>query len=520
MAVQHLAADRKKLEEHSVAKASKLLADQKAEIEEQRRLAQLDLQQGREICRKEFADVGMLRLAAGLRRAVAILDKDLEGELRLELGRYAPFLPRLVGMPWSSAAGSHGGVSLSRDGKRLIATGTPWGVLACDADAGRVGPFADKGPNAGGVAISPDGTKFANDHGLFDAATGKLLHKIDGCEKPNAFAPDGNRLLASRRTDLIQDRQSHLLLVDPATGQSLGGPWGLGRDTATRPHAFSPDSSLVAVTQSHIPGGVRRSWVQFWDAIKSERGDSLPAAMEIEALAFNPDSRLLATVSCEGPFRTDWSVRLWDVATGTQKGEYELLSSKSARNSLTFSRDGKALLVLDGNAGHLLLAVDKALPLWGLVKPGAVGIPLLASFSPDGKTIWTATDSGLAQWDAESGRFLAAIHRQWSNAMHWAFSADGRRVAGRGGREVGYYDSGKGNVQYEDTILVWDLPVPKPGEKAAPRRLAGAPELIHLWLQVQTGREIFDGEKVMNLSYEAWSKCREKFVAAGGLPLH
>ena len=64
--------------------------------QQQRGWAHGDLQQGLRHCEEGRLDAGMLVLARGLGNAVAIQDRDLENRLRVELGRHAPLLPRLL----------------------------------------------------------------------------------------------------------------------------------------------------------------------------------------------------------------------------------------------------------------------------------------------------------------------------------------------------------------------------------------------------------------------------------------
>ena len=111
----------------------------------------------------------------------------------------------------------------------------------------------------------------------------------------------------------------------------------------------------------------------------------------------------------------------------------------------------------------------------------------------------------------------------------FAKSGDGRRVAVIGqrsesrylytekGEQAGFETRG-GNV----TLLVWELPTAGPGDKEDARPLAGTPEQIILWLQVQTGRDVGPpacSPEIVNMSEVSWRKAREKLAATGGLQI-
>jgi len=481
--------------------------------------AQNDLKMGRTSCQAGQLDVGMLTLARGLREAVALQAADLEGELRVELGRYAPLLPRLVAMSGHGAAKIYRAeliveltysLALNRDGKRLVAAGYPWIGRIHDVDT--LAPrMLDPAFNASstwagsrvrGVAISADGSRF-----------------VDG---EAVFSPDGKRLLA--REFPLGGNPFSFLVSDPATGKAVGSFKAVEA-------AFSPDSSLIACDSP---------MTMLFDAVTgTARAPGWRFNGLVLAFAFSPDSKSLATVSWEendnrvkdadanknGPF----TVRIWDVKTFKQSREPVLLFLHKFNRigSLTFSPDGKLLLMTQGTGGDILqiLDLDTGKTRWpneliAISRPG--GDPRYLHdgvrkaphrslfFSADSKTFWT----GLYQWDTASGRLLGGVADQLQSPTGFTRSADGRRAAVMGMRQSTWHntdETGKitgSETRGFETILVWDLSAVASEVKEEAQPLPGTPEQITLWLAAQTGREI--GGDVSNMRDDLWLECREK----------
>ncbi len=155
-------------------------------------------------------------------------------------------------------------------------------------------------------------------------------------------------------------------------------------------------------------------------------------ATEVNAAAFAPDGRTVATAGDDG------QVRLWDIATGS------LLATIAAHErdaGVGFSRDGSRL-ISGGRKDHLIKLWDVATRQL-LASKKATDLDLEhAVFSPDGKTLATASADGYARlWSAfdltlkkslDAGRLLYGV----------AFSSDGTHLAtaDAGGR-----------------VLIWDL---------------------------------------------------------------
>ncbi|MGA5131703.1 WD40 repeat domain-containing serine/threonine protein kinase [Streptomyces olivoreticuli] len=172
------------------------------------------------------------------------------------------------------------------------------------------------------VGLSPDGRTLAasSAKGLYvwDVPSGRTLavHE-DSKTGPTAFSPDGTLLAAG---DPFQLRQMPADQVVTTVGDGKGKFWRLA--------VFSPDGQILAVAQTGYT-------VLLWNAgTRKDMAVLDRHKATIQALAFHPGSRLLASADRDG------TAFVWDTASGSVTATF---TGGSAIQQLAFSPDGKTL---------------------------------------------------------------------------------------------------------------------------------------------------------------------------------
>jgi WD40 repeat protein len=276
-----------------------------------------------------------------------------------------------------------------------------------------------------------------------------------------AFSPGGTMLAD---ITLFSD----VRLWDVATHRQLRTPFP--RNTEIDAVAFSPDSKILAGADTG--DGI----VRLWDIAANRQVETLVVKEtdSTDTLAFSPDGRILAVGYGGG-----W-VRLWDVATGRQIGT-PMKSPSDPATAVAFNPDGKTLAVADETG---------TIQFWDVAtqqrasKPMQAGAPL--AFSPDGSLLSSVDSSdSLTLWDVVTGQRVSPLDGYTGGLDSVAFSPDSQilATASKDGtvqlwdvatrQEIGNpLDSGAGSVEsvafspdgqslatgnYDGTVRLWNV---------------------------------------------------------------
>jgi WD40 repeat protein len=388
----------------------------------------------------------------------------------------------------------------------------------------------------------------------------RVLHH-HGAVAEVAFSPDGKRVLTGCQE--AKDRPGESRLWDVATGKALGP--AMPQHGQVMAVAFSPDGrwALTGGNDGHA-----RLW---------RTADSSPAQAPwkydgnvVAAVAFSPDGQLAAF---GGRGRT---VQLREMASGKQVAAWPVFDKAGWVWRLTFTPDGRALLVVGGDNSARLCSVadgrlisqpmkhaadvrlallspdaevvltcsfDRTARLWSARDGRPLSPPLPhkgevrgGAFRPDGQVVATAAADGTVRlWEVPSGRPVAAplLHDGWVRSV--AFSPGGKMLA------TGC-DDGTARLWSADdgaalgAILQHQGPVTRvvfsPDGKTIltgssdgaarlwtpPRPVAGEAEHVTLWAQVLTGMELDAEGTVRVLPGDVWQQRRRQLEERGGPP--
>jgi WD40 repeat protein len=306
------------------------------------------------------------------------------------------------------------------------------------------------------AAFAPDGKSIATKDGetlrLWDAMTGKLIWELPERQAPMKllFSPDGKlieMLGKNVSTCLVESKTGKLLLRIPKGNEAL---------------AFSPDSKLLA---THNAAGE----VFFWNTTSGEKTLALKGrAHALWGGAFTPNGTTFVTVSSTG------SACRWDVATGNLVGSVELALPE--KHDACLSPDGRLLAVMPSDSDNGPVAV------WD-TKTGKQQCTLdkdegkerrVRFFTKDGRILVTSKfspnyqDSIVSFWDTESGKLRRHLTLPNQYEIAHALSENEKTLLTHSDGIVHLWDavSGKPRIQYPThEKTVWSLAYKRDGKR-------------------------------------------------------
>lgn len=306
----------------------------------------------------------------------------------------------------------------SPDGKLLASSSYYWGTALWDAQTGKlIRHFPSSHQDRCQATFSPDGKLLVVaciDLHVWKVATGELLYEIKNA---------GQEVRHNRRVQFTRDGKHFLavgigevLFIETKTGRTVHEIKTGGRLHGLNGVALSPDGSrailgtyqlLEEPAEGVVPQAVYA--VKTFDLTTGK--EILPRPPQehfgawVKSIQFTPDGRSLVVVTGKGHFNQTF--QLLDPQTFKLQ---RVLKTEGIVSSHDCTPDGKLLAVGGDNTSKYFIdlfdpASDKRIRRWQAAT-SRIGKGIVLAFSPDGKTIASATDKNpmVKLWDTATGK--------------------------------------------------------------------------------------------------------------------
>ncbi len=292
-------------------------------------------------------------------------------------------------------------LAFHQDGRRLLSLGSDTRVLDWDLATKTSRPLPWSGPDRPqrtSSAVTPDGKLLAYASGkptettvhLIDVSTGKEQRSFtvpaDGAWRV-AISADGRHVASVGRDGILRLWHTHtraLLWQTKLRQTDEGAAFGM-------PLVFSPDGAALA----HLGvDGVLRLFAGATGKLIRKYSNS---PMQIQSLAWSPDSTHIAIGGYGAP-----NMAVWDVRTGEVSRSWQ---NRQGSSTVAYSPDGRLLASAEEAAASGM--GDPAIHLWEVATGSEVAAfrghdypPGTLVFSPDGRSLVSAShDSLINLWD-------------------------------------------------------------------------------------------------------------------------
>jgi WD40 repeat protein len=386
-------------------------------------------------------------------------------------------------------------LAFSPDGTTLATRSETGIVRVWDVAAGRerVTIRVDKGAISS-LAFSPDGKVLATGAGVINVTDLPFLVRVMFVRPERALIEDAWNVVGE------------ITLWDSATGRRLCKLEGhAGRVSCL---GFSPDGTVLATGSvgslrlamdgestsiSEEPGGLR-----LWDVATGHERGALEYAGGVRAVQFSPDGSVLAFGGGAIMREPAAGVVVCDVATGKVRGAHHGHTGQII--FLAFSPDGATLLVADRAGDARLWESVPQLDPVALHTSLGIRVDSL-SFSGDGKILAAGWSGAAGLWELETGR---RIEQQSWAVGPIAFAPDGKTIV-----------SGRRSMfGFGASAIAWDAATSevkasfKISRNAAPHILAVTPSGQTLIILDQNNRvtlhDFTTGQEQAALEINAW----------------